>query len=233
MLLEARQIRAGYAGKQVLYGISMNVGQREIVGLIGHNGAGKSTALKALFGLVVPEGGQVLYAGEDVTAAGPPTKLARGIYHLPQEHFLFDDLTVKDNLEIAFFTRKEKSQLEDRRREIEQFFPVLKGREGQLAGTLSGGERRMLGISMGLLHHPRLLLLDEPSSGLSPVAFQNVARIIEQINRDLGTAVLLVEQNVKVAFKLSRRVYVMKAGHIILEEEGRRLLERGEWWDLF
>jgi branched-chain amino acid transport system ATP-binding protein len=233
MLLDVNQLESGFSGKQVLYGVSLGVGEREIVGLIGHNGAGKSTTLKSIFGLLMPQTGRVVYAGEDVTHAGPPLKLARGMYHLPQEHFLFNDLTVRDNLEIACFTWKESSLFRSRLQEISQLFSGLRGRENQLAGTLSGGERRLLGISMGLLRKPRLLLLDEPSSGLSPVAFENVARIIAQINRDLGTAVLLVEQNVKVAFKLSQRVYVMKAGHIILEESGRKLLERGEWWDLF
>jgi branched-chain amino acid transport system ATP-binding protein len=146
---------------------------------------------------------------------------------------MFSDLTVTDNLEMSFFTMKDQTAFQSRLDEVYQFFPVLKDRENQLAGTLSGGERRMLGIGMGLLRKPKLLMLDEPSSGLSPVAFQNVAKIIEEINSNLRTAVLLVEQNVKVAFKLSKRVYVMKAGHIIMEETGAELLKRNEWWDLF
>ena len=233
MLLEAKNLEAGYGKKQVLYDISLAIEDKEIVGLIGHNGAGKSTTLKSIFGLLPPYRGRVIYMGRDMTAAGPSTKMDIGIYHLPQENFLFNDLTVRDNLEVSFFTMRDPALFEARLKEVYKFFPVLSDRQNQLAGTLSGGERRMLGIGMGFLRQPKLLMLDEPSSGLSPVAFQNVARIIRDINSELGTAVLLVEQNVKAAFKISNRVYVMKAGYIIQEETGEKLLERGEWWDLF
>jgi branched-chain amino acid transport system ATP-binding protein len=233
MLLTVRNLEAGYGKKQILYDLSLSILPGEIVGLIGHNGAGKSTALQSIFGLLTPYAGQVLYMDRDLTFTSPASKLDAGIYHLPQENFMFSDLTVTDNLEMSFFTMKEQTAFPSRLDMVYQFFPVLKDRKNQLAGTLSGGERRMLGIGMGLLREPKLLMLDEPSSGLSPVAFQNVAKIIEEINTNLRTAVLLVEQNVKVAFKLSKRVYVMKAGHIILEETGAELLKRNEWWDLF
>ena len=233
MLLAVRNLEAGYGKKQILYGLTLSILPGEIVGLIGHNGAGKSTTLQSIFGLITPHQGRVIYMDRDLTFASPASKLDAGIYHLPQENFMFSDLTVIDNLEMSFFTMKDQSTFESRLNEVYNFFPVLKDRENQLAGTLSGGERRMLGIGMGLLRKPKLLMLDEPSSGLSPVAFQNVAKIIEEINSNLKTAVLLVEQNVKVAFKLSKRVYVMKAGHIILEETGAELLKRNEWWDLF
>jgi branched-chain amino acid transport system ATP-binding protein len=233
MLLEVKNLGAGYGKKQILYDIALSIQEGEIVGLIGHNGAGKSTALRSIFGLLTPYHGHVVYRNQDVTFESPAAKLAAGIYHLPQENFLFNDLTVMDNLEMSFFTVKDQSGFGSRLNEVYKFFPVLRDRKNQWSGTLSGGERRMLGIGMGLLRKPKLLLLDEPSSGLSPVAFQNVARIIQEINTDLGTAAILVEQNVKVAFKLSKRIYVMKAGHIILEETGAKLLERNEWWDLF
>lgn len=233
MLLEVRDLESGYGKKKVLYDVSLSVNQGEIVSLIGHNGAGKSTALKSVFGLIAPYKGIVSYMGEDITFESPLAKLGRGIYHVPQEHFLFENMTVRDNLELSFFTIKDQSVFESRVKEIYEFFPALKSRENQPAGTLSGGERRMLGIGMGLLRHPKLLMIDEPSSGLSPVVFQNVVRIIREINHTAKTSVLLVEQNVKAAFKLSKRVYVMKAGHIILEETGENLLERKTWWDLF
>ncbi len=233
MLLTVKNLEAGYGKKQILYDLSLAILPGEIVGLIGHNGAGKSTALQSIFGLLTPYGGQVLYMDRDLTFASPASKLDAGIYHLPQENFIFSDLTVNDNLEMSFFTMGEQTAFPSRLDMVYQFFPVLKDRKNQLAGTLSGGERRMLGIGMGLMREPKLFMLDEPSSGLSPVAFQNVAKIIERINKNLRTAVLLVEQNVKVAFKLSKRVYVMKAGHIILEETGAELLKRNEWWDLF
>jgi branched-chain amino acid transport system ATP-binding protein len=233
MLLEAKNLEVGYGKKQVLFDISLAIDHKEIVGLIGHNGAGKSTTLKSIFGLLTPYRGQIMYMQQDMTAAGPSSKLDMGMYHLPQENFLFNDLTVRDNLEVSFFTMKDPSLFESRLKKVYEFFPVLSDRQNQSAGTLSGGERRLLGIGMGLLRQPKLLMLDEPSSGLSPVAFQNVARIIKDINSEMETAVLLVEQNVKAAFKISQRVYVMKSGHIIQEETGKKLLERGEWWDLF
>jgi branched-chain amino acid transport system ATP-binding protein len=233
MLLTVRNLEAGYGKKQILYGLTLSILPGEIVGLIGHNGAGKSTTLQSIFGLITPHRGQVIYMDRDLTFASPASKLDAGIYHLPQENFIFSDLTVTDNLEMSFFTMKDQAAFESRRDEVYQFFPVLRDRKNQLAGTLSGGERRMLGIGMGLLRKPKLFLLDEPSSGLSPVAFQNVAKIIQEINNSLQTAVLLVEQNVKAAFKLSKRVYVMKAGRIILEKTGAELLKRNEWWDLF
>jgi len=232
MLLEIRNLKAGYAKKQVLHGVSLSVAKGEIVGLIGHNGAGKSTALKATFGLIRPSDGEVLYEGRVITHDSPGSRLEAGIYHIPQEHFLFNDLVVKDNLEMSYFTVKDKSRFEIKLDEIYRIFPVFKHRKTQLAGTLSGGERRMLGIAMGLMREPSLILVDEPSSGLSPVAFKNVIQILQEINHR-GTAIFLVEQNVKVAFKVSRRIYVMKAGKIILEETGQKLLERNEWWDLF
>jgi branched-chain amino acid transport system ATP-binding protein len=233
MLLDVKNLEAGYGKKQVLYNISLQVNEKEIVGMIGHNGAGKSTVFKAIFGMLPPSKGRITYMGRDVTFAPPEIKLDGGIYHIPQDQFIFSDLAVKDNLEISYFTMKDKSRYEARLEEVYQFFPIVKSRLNQLAGTLSGGERRILSIAMGLLRQPKLLMLDEPSSGLSPVAFQNVAGIIRKINDSLGTAILLVEQNVKVAFKLSRRIYVMKAGRMILEEAGEKLLQRKEWWDLF
>jgi branched-chain amino acid transport system ATP-binding protein len=232
MLLEIKDLEAGYGKKQVLHGISMSVDKGEIVALIGHNGAGKSTALKATFGLITPGEGEVIYEGMNMTDYPPGAKLDAGIYHIPQEHFLFNDLAVRDNLEMSFFTAKDQGRFESKLNGIYDMFPVLKKRLDQTAGTLSGGERRMLGIAMGLLREPKLILVDEPSSGLSPVAFQGVVQILQEINNQ-GTAVLLVEQNVKVAFKISRRVYVMKSGQIILEETGQKLLERNQWWDLF
>jgi branched-chain amino acid transport system ATP-binding protein len=232
ILLEVKGLEAGYGKRKVLYNISLGIHSGEIVGLIGHNGAGKSTTLRSIFGLVVPSRGQVFYMDREVTFASCAEKLGLGICHMPQENFLFNDLTIRDNLEMAYFTMENSSSFGPRAKEVYELFPVLGRRQAQLAGTLSGGERRMLGIGMGLLRQPKLFLMDEPSSGLSPVIFQSVIQVIQKIN-SLGTAVFLVEQNVKVAFKVSQRVYVMKAGSIILEETGKKLLERGEWWDLF
>jgi branched-chain amino acid transport system ATP-binding protein len=233
MLLEVKDLEACYGKRKILYAVSIAIHPGEIVSLIGHNGAGKSTTLRSIFGLVPPVRGKVCFMDRDVTLAPPDEKLAMGIYHMPQENFLFNDLTIRDNLEMAYFTVDDRSHFESKLKDVYGLFPVLGGREGQLAGTLSVGERRMLGIGMSLLRDPKLLLVDEPSSGLSPVLFQNVVQVIQAINQNQGAAVFLVEQNVKVAFKISQRVYVMKAGSIILEDTGKNLLERKEWWDLF
>jgi branched-chain amino acid transport system ATP-binding protein len=233
MFFEIQNLKSGYGSKQVLHDISLNIKEGEIVSIIGHNGAGKSTTLKAAFGLIPSFGGRVLYEGRDMTGLSCNEMLENGIFHLPQENFLFNDLDVATNLELSFFTHKDQSALSSCLTTVFDFFPVLKYRQKQLAGTLSGGERRLLGIAMGLLREPKLLLIDEPSSGLSPVAFKKVLEIIEKINTVNHTAILLVEQNVKSAFKISKRVYVMKAGAIILEESGANLLQRDSWWDLF
>jgi len=233
MLLNVENLQAGYGKKEVLHDMSIQVDAGEIVALIGHNGAGKSTALKAIFGLIAPSGGEVYFDGEKVTHEKPIKKLAKGIFHIPQEKYIFSDLSVKDNLELSYFTVADKSEFLSRLEYIFDLFKILGERQNQLAGTLSGGERRMLGIAMSLIRRPKLLFLDEPSSGLSPIAFQSVIQTIRKINRDQNTAVLLVEQNVRAAFKLSNRVYVMKTGRIIFEETGAKLLQRSEWWDLF
>jgi branched-chain amino acid transport system ATP-binding protein len=233
MLLNVENLQAGYGKKKVLHDLSIHINEGEIVSLIGHNGAGKSTALKAIFGLITPFDGQVYFEGKNVTNEKPIKKLAKGIFHIPQEKFIFSDLSVKDNLELSYFTVDDKSDFQSRLEYLFDLFKILGERRNQLAGTLSGGERRMLGIAMSLIRRPKLLFLDEPSSGLSPIAFQSVVQIIQKINREQKAAVLLVEQNVRAAFKLSNRVYVMKTGKIIFEETGEKLLQRSEWWDLF
>lgn len=232
MLLEVSHINAGYKNVQILFDVSMAVAPGEIVGLIGHNGAGKTTLLKSIMGLIKPSGGAIVNDGQDVTSASPAAKLDRGFFHTPQENYVFRELTVKDNLELSFFNVKD-GDFNERLEEVCTYFPILKERLGQQAGTLSGGQRRMLGIAMGLLRHPKLLLLDEPSVGLSPRIFQDVLEVVSVINRDMGTAIILVEQNVKAAFQLSDRVYVLKSGQIVREERGEDLLKRDEWWDLF
>ncbi|MDH4265620.1 MAG: ATP-binding cassette domain-containing protein, partial [Deltaproteobacteria bacterium] len=151
MLLEVKNLEAGYGKKQILYNIALSINEGEIVGLIGHNGAGKSTVLKSIFGLLTPYRGQVVYMNQDITLEPPAAKLDAGIYQLPQENFIFSDLTVIDNLGMSFFTMKDQASFESRLNEVYKFFPVLSDRKNQLAGTLSGGERRMLGIGMGLL----------------------------------------------------------------------------------
>ena len=232
MFYALENLISGYGKKRVLHDVSININEGEIVSLIGHNGAGKSTTLKTAFGLIKAESGKISLDGKDLTKAPPSRMLEEGIFHLPQENFVFKDLDVRSNLELGLFTDK-KVNKENEIQNVYKLFPILKKRERQVAGTLSGGERRLLGIAMGLLRKPKLLLIDEPSSGLSPIAFRKVLDTIIEINRVNRTAIFLVEQNVKSAFKVSNRVYVMKAGSIILEETGACLLKRESWWDLF
>lgn len=229
LLLDIEHLNAGYRKIQILFDISLRVAAGEIVGLIGHNGAGKTTLLKTVMGLVKATGGTIGFDGEDLTNAPSMVKLDRGIFHVPQENYVFKALSVKDNLALSFFRINDKELFAERLEEVCQYFPILKERLGQQSSTLSGGQRRMLGIAMGLLRHPRLLLLDEPSVGLSPRIFQDVLEVVWNINQVMNTTIMLVEQNVKAAFELSDRVYVLKSGQVVFEE----LLKRDEWWDLF
>lgn len=233
MFLEIRKLKSGYGKIQIIDDVSMVINKNEIVALIGHNGAGKSTTLKTVFGILKPFGGSILYMDEDVTHWTPGTKIKRGFCFIPQDHFIFDRLTVRENLEISTYGMMGRSSLESKFVSVYELFPILKQRSNQRAGTLSGGERRMLSIGTVLLIQPKLLMLDEPSLGLSPIMVQQLMAAVGKLRDNFEMTIFLVEQNVKQAFKLSNRVYVMKTGHIILEERADKLLERGEWWDLF
>jgi branched-chain amino acid transport system ATP-binding protein len=232
-LLEVRSLSSGYGKIQILFDISLTINPRETVALIGHNGAGKTTTLKTIFGLLKAFGGKVSYKGQDITNTPPEMNTQRNIRLIPQEEYIFDRLTVKENLEMCTFTMSDTSQIDTRYEAVFELFPVLKGRMNQMAGSLSGGEQRMLSIGTALLVQPELILLDEPSAGLSPLLVEQVMATIADLNFRYGMAIFLVEQNVKQAFMLSNRAYVMKTGRVILEESGKKLLERGQWWDLF
>ena len=231
MLMEIESLEAGYGNRMVVHGVTMTVDEKEIVLLIGSNGAGKTTTIRAVFGFLKPSKGKVVYNGHAITARSPLANVKDRISYTPQERFIFPDLSVKDNLDMGAYTIEDgvESSLET----IYRLFPILKERLWQRAGTLSGGEQRMLGIGMALVTRPNLLLLDEPSVGLAPVLVQAVMSTLEQIKDDLGTSILLVEQNVKQALRIADRVYVIKMGEIILEESGQSLLEKGQWWDLY
>ncbi|MBL7208969.1 MAG: ABC transporter ATP-binding protein [Dehalococcoidia bacterium] len=233
MLMEVKDLEVGYGKRVVVDGVSMTIGEGEIVGLIGHNGAGKTTSLKGIFGLLKPYGGQIVYNGQVITGRRPLANVKDRITFIPQEHFIFPGLNVRENLDLGGYTVENKEDMQSRLEMIYDLFPILKQRERQTATTLSGGERRMLGLGMALITGPRLLLLDEPSLGLAPLLVQSVMDTLRQIQQTLGTSILLVEQNVKQALQLAQRVYVMKMGRIILEESGESLLQRGEWWSLF
>jgi branched-chain amino acid transport system ATP-binding protein len=203
----------------------------EIVALIGPNGAGKTTLLKTLFGLLPALGGEVRYGGRSITGRRAALNVRDGLSFVPQGHGIFTDLTVRENLELGGYSVGAADP--DRLAAIYDLFPILKERQDQRAGTLSGGQQQMLALGLALVLRPKLLLLDEPSLGLAPLLVQRVLESVQEINRRFGTAVLLVEQNVKQALRIAGRVYVMKVGQISLEDRAEALLERRDLWTLF
>jgi branched-chain amino acid transport system ATP-binding protein len=232
MLLEVKSVSSGYFRKQVLRDVSLSIGQGEVVGLIGHNGAGKTTALKTILGLIRADVGDVIFDGRSIAGSPAVRNVREGLTLIPQERFTFPDLTVAENLVLGGHQVRD-AKLRDRTlSEIHELFPILKARGAQRAGTLSGGQQRVLSMAMAMMAHPRLVLVDEPSLGLSPLAVEEVGRIIARMG-ERGIGVLLVDQNIKQTLRLSHRVYVMKSGRIVLEDTGESLLRRGEWWDLF
>lgn len=214
-MLEIRGLRAGYLAHEVLHGVDLTVGPGQLVALLGHNGAGKSALLKAAFGLVRIFGGTVRYEAADTTQARPFEKSLLGIRFVPQEGNVFPGLTVQDNLRLGGLKMGERSRAEARIGELYASFPILRERSQVPARVLSGGERQMLAMSIALMTSPRVLLLDEPSSGLAPILVTRLFDMIRTIHRDLGTAVLLVEQNVNEALALAGDVYVLEEGRVV------------------
>lgn len=216
-LLDVREVSASYGAVAALAGISLHVGSGEIVALLGANGAGKTTTLRTLTGLHPTAAGETFLAGERITRMPAHRIVARGFGHVPEGRRVFTGLEVERNLTVGgFLSRKDPAAIEERRRRVYDLFPRLLERRTQLAGTLSGGEQQMLAIGRALMSQPRLLALDEPSLGLSPLLTQGIFEIIRQI-RDQGTAVLLVEQNARKALRLADRAYVLETGKIALE----------------
>jgi branched-chain amino acid transport system ATP-binding protein len=209
-------VSAGYGALPAITGVSLAVGEGEAVGLLGANGAGKSTTLRAISGLVRPSAGHITFFGEDVAHLPPYRITVLGIAHVPEGRQVFPELTVKENLEIGAYIPAAKAE---RRRSLDlvfTIFPVLAERRQQLAGTMSGGEQQMLAVGRGLMLKPRLLMLDEPSLGLAPVVTDATFAKIEEIHA-MGTAILLVEQNVSRALSLVDRAYVLESGRVIME----------------
>jgi len=232
-LLAVEDLATGYGRKQVVFGASLAVRPGEIVALIGHNGAGKTTTLKAVAGLLPVWNGRVVFDGAAIGQVSSAARVRRGLAFIPQERFVFADLTVTENLELGAFSIADRRLAAERRETILALLPVLAERKQQLAGTLSGGEQRMVSLGMALMMRPRLLLLDEPSLGLAPFLVERIMATIQDIVRREGLTVLLVEQNIHHALAIATRVYVMRTGRVILEESGATMAARGEWWDLF
>jgi branched-chain amino acid transport system ATP-binding protein len=233
-LLEVEGLRAGYGNKTVLQGVSLRVDEGEVVALLGHNGAGKSTTLKAILGLLRASGGHVHFAGEPWSNGDPAHNVRKGIALVPQGRGVFPDLTVIENLALGAYSQEDRDAVRGRMNDILELFPVLAERRTQQVGTMSGGQQQMVAVGTALMQRPRLMMLDEPSIGLAPVLVQRVLDTVLAINRRFGTAIILVEQNIKTALRMASRAYVMKSGRIVLEKPAAELLEaKDSWWELY
>jgi branched-chain amino acid transport system ATP-binding protein len=229
-LLDVRGIVGGYGAADILHGIDLRVGAREIVGIVGPNGAGKSTALKAIFGLLNLRGGSITFAGREITAWAPNRIVRCGIGYVPQVDNVFREMTVEENLEMGAFLRR--SGIQEARDRVYGLFPDLVDKRRVTAGSLSGGQRQMVAFGRALMLDPQLLLLDEPTAGLSPKYCEQIFQIVRDV-RDAGVAVLLVEQHAKQALALCDRAYVLASGRNRAEGTGAGLLADREIAQMF
>jgi branched-chain amino acid transport system ATP-binding protein len=235
MYLETRDLTAGYGKKQVLQGVSLGVGKSEIVTLLGHNGAGKSTTLQVIAGLLKPTSGAITFDGHDITRRDIADNVKNGISLVPQGKAFFFDLSVEENLLMAGYTLPTGSLTKERMEGVYEFFPRLRARRSQEAGTLSGGEQRMLSIGMALVMSPRVMLLDEPTFGLAPLLATELMDRITEISQEFGTSVLLVQDSITRALSVSQRGYIMKSGQIVYQDtkEALAAMPEKDLWDLF
>jgi branched-chain amino acid transport system ATP-binding protein len=222
-LLELEGVECAYGRIRALRGISLHVDQGEIVTLIGANGAGKTTTLRAISGLIRPNKGTIVFDGMNCTSTPPDRIVRHGLSHSPEGRRVFSRMTVRENLELGAFTRTSQTEIASDLEHVFEIFPRLKERIDQKAGTLSGGEQQMLAIARALMSRPRLLLLDEPSLGLSPILVQTIFRIIKEINA-AGTTILLIEQNARQALQIATRGYVIEVGKIAHADSAKALL---------
>jgi branched-chain amino acid transport system ATP-binding protein len=224
MLLEIKDIKVSYGKIEAIKGISLNVGQGEIVTLVGANGAGKTTLLKTISGILKPSAGVISFEGKDIQSIAPHNRVLAGLCQAPEGRGIFPGMTVLENLEMGKYSRPEwKKELQEDLDRVYTLFPRLKERQGQAGGTLSGGEQQMLSIGRALMSRPRLLLLDEPSMGLAPMFIQQIFKIIREIQTQ-GVSILLVEQNAAQALSCANRAYIMETGNIVKEGSGKELL---------
>jgi branched-chain amino acid transport system ATP-binding protein len=224
-LLEAKELLGGYGDLIVLHHISLAVGRREIVAIVGSNGAGKTTLLKTVSGLIEPLAGEIIFNGETCQGLPPHILVAKGISHVPEGRQLFDYLSVEQNLKVGSIPAKARALRGENFRMVYGLFSVLEERRHQLAGTLSGGEQQMLAIARGLMSSPLLLMMDEPSWGLAPILTSALFRSIQRVNEEMGTTILLVEQNVNKALPIAHRGYALEQGQVVLEGKGKDLLQ--------
>jgi branched-chain amino acid transport system ATP-binding protein len=222
-VLEFRGVNTHYGPVHVLKDVDIEVYAGEIVCLLGGNASGKTTTLKTVLGMVIPSAGEVLLDGEDVTEWSTSKRVERGVSMVPENRRLFKRMSVKENLEIGSFLRKDKENLDDDMQRIFELFPRVKERLGQKAGTLSGGEQQMVAVGRALMARPKVLLMDEPSMGLAPILVAQNFEIIQQIN-EAGTTVFVVEQNANMALSIADRGYVLQTGQIVLSDTAEGLL---------
>jgi branched-chain amino acid transport system ATP-binding protein len=227
-LLEIDNIHSYYGHIHALKGISLKVNEGEIVTLIGSNGAGKSTALRTISGMMHPKKGKILFEGKDISKKEPHQIVYSGMVHVPEGRGIFPTLTVKENLEMGAFTLNDSQLVEERMEYGFKLFPRLKERIDQFGGTLSGGEQQMLAIARGLMMDPHLLMLDEPSMGLAPILVELIFDIIKELNDTRGTTILLVEQNALMALSIAHRGYVMQTGEITVSDTAANLRDNEE-----
>ena len=222
-MLEVKDLQVYYGMIQAIKGISFEVNQGEVIALIGANGAGKTTILHTVTGLIAPKAGQIFFEGQDITKIPAHKIVSMGMAHVPEGRRVFAQLSVYDNLKMGAYTRKDKNEIEESLEMVYKRFPRLEERKNQMAGTLSGGEQQMLAMGRALMSKPKIILMDEPSMGLSPIFVNEIFDIIQEVSAG-GTTVLLVEQNAKKALSIADRAYVLETGNIILDGDAKVLM---------
>ena len=226
-ILDVKDLVVNYGAIQALQGISFHVEEGEVVTLIGANGAGKSTTLRTISGLLHPSSGEILYRDRSIIGMPADWIVKQGVVQVPEGRQIFAPLTVRENLEMGAFTRRDRAEIERSMQRVFASFPRMEERLSQLGGTLSGGEQQMLAMGRGLMAQPQLLLLDEPSMGLAPILVEEIFDIIGEINRQ-GVSILLVEQNAAMALSVAQRAYVLETGRVVLEGHAQEVLENPE-----
>ena len=232
-MLIVENLFGGYGRKQVVFDVSFHVAPGEVVALFGHNGSGKSTSIRTIHGMLPPQSGKVSFLGKDVTGHSTRLNVRAGMAMIPSERFVFPDLSVVDNLLLGGANEPDPARRKERTEQVYELFPILRERSDQLAGTLSGGQQRMVSLGLLLIAGPKLLMLDEPSLGLAPAVVEQIFYTVRDLARRDGLGVLLLEQNVAQALKIIDRAYVMRSGRIILEETVEQMKARSSYWDLF